>query len=358
MDEIGKRRLATTATALAGIVYFLAFAQSLPKELVIVPAWARSVARAPTSPRSSERGGGAAIPFRTAGRFGYFRTDGEILFAAPEPYGLALERREWAEYEKDSESFSIRAATGETSATARIAGYPFFAGERRFVLGPDQASVSELGRNGDVVWSHQFSSIVTAFCGGPRMAVFGLLDGELIGIDPSGEGLLSFSPGGSRIPVILGSAANADASLVAAVSGIDRQRLVVLEKRSTDYRVLYHRWLDSDFRRPISLSFTADGRRLVYESNEGISIWDVDTNSESSIEARYRAGAGSTARRGKLIVLQTGREDDVRLLCAALPDMRIVDAALPDGAALAAVEDDSIYICVGGDILRCDLEER
>ena len=122
--------------------------------------------------------------------------------------------------------------------------------------------------------------------------------------------------------------------------------------------LLYHRWLDSDFRRPIGISFTADGRRLVYETNEGVSIWDHDTNSESLIEARYRSGAGSTARRGKLIVLLTGREDHVRLLCAALPDMRIVDAALPDGAALAAVEDDSIYICVGDRILRCELEER
>ncbi len=133
------------------------------------------------------------------------------------------------------------------SPLARVAstGYPFFAAGRRFVIAPDQATVSELSKNGAVSWTYQFGAVVTSFDSCPSIAVFGLMDGRIVGLGPSGVVLIDFAPGGSHIPGVYGVAVSPDGLLVAAITGLDRQRLVVMEKRSSAYRVAYHHYLAS-----------------------------------------------------------------------------------------------------------------
>jgi len=287
MEELGKKRLVAAGAVIAGLSYFLICAFPLQKELILVPIWTRKVAQAPSAPGSfSMKGqatlGGASsgahsstpIPFRLGDRYGYFTAEGSILFAASAPYGVAIASDAFATYDRLSDGFTIESPEGADLARVSAIGYPFFASGRRFVIGPDQATISELTRTGASAWTYRFPSIVTAFDACTSLAVFGLMDGSIVGLDQAGKAMLNFAPGGSRIMGVYGVAASPDGLLVAAVTGLDRQRLVVMEKRSTAYRVVYHRYLASDYRRPVTIAFTSDGRRLEYESPSGVGVYD------------------------------------------------------------------------------------
>ncbi|MDA8427444.1 MAG: hypothetical protein M0Z80_15060 [Treponema sp.] len=357
MEESGTKRLAISGIILVGIAYFLVCAQPLPKELALIPVWARGLADAPATPASTPALGDVHS-FRLGDKFGYFSSSGKILFSAPVPFGLALSSDSYALYDKDSTGFSVRTPTGSELFKASIPGYPFFAAGRRFVMGTAQDSVSELDSSGHRAWTYEFPSIVTAFGASPGLAVFGLMDGSLVGLDRSGKDVMHFSSGGSSIPGIYGVAVSPDGDLVAAIAGLDKQRLVVLEKRYSAYRVTWHRWLDSDFRRPVAISFTSDGKRLMYEVPGGVGVFERDSRKGYTIAATTADRLGLSLRGWNIMVLLSGSQDSRRLICAAAPDRRLVDIPVSASQTFINLDGSSIYLGVDEDIVRLDLREE
>ncbi|HUW42541.1 MAG TPA: hypothetical protein VMV90_16165 [Rectinemataceae bacterium] len=357
MEESGTKRLVISGIILAGIAYFLICAQPLPKELALIPVWARGLADAPTAPASTPALGDVHS-FRLGDKFGYFSSSGNILFSAPVPYGLALASNSYALYDKDSTGFSVRTPTGSELFKASILGYPFFAAGRRFVMGPAQDSVAELDSSGHRAWTYEFPSIVTAFGASPSLAVFGLMDGNLVGLDRTGKEVMHFSSGGSNIPGIYGVAVSPDGKLVAAVAGLEKQRLVVLEKRYSAYRVTWHRWLDSDFRRPVAISFTSDGKRLMYEVPGGVGVFERDSRKDYTIAASTADRLGLSVNDWGILVLLSGSQDSRRLICAASPDRRLVDIPISASETFITIDGSSIYLGVDEDIVRLDLREE
>jgi hypothetical protein len=358
VEEIGKKRLGAALAVAAGIVYFVVCALPLRKEYVLAPVWARELDRAPQAAGSSLAPGATAYPFRLGGRFGYFDADGRLLFAEATPYGVALSRDAFAVYDRLAAGFSVRSPAGAEIARVAVPGYPFFGSGRLFVMGPDQCSVSELRQGGSVAWTRDFGSVITAFGASPSLAVFGLMDGTIVGIDTAGVPRLSFAPGGSRISGVYGVAVSPDGLLVAAVCGLDKQRLVVLERRSAAYRVTYHRWLESDFRRPVDMAFTSDGRRLVYEAPGGAGVYDVDTRTESLIAASAVGRVGASLDGSRVLVLLAGSGAERRLICAAPPDRRLVDLSIGASTAFLEVDGRSLFIGTDSHIVRLDLREE
>jgi len=374
MEEIGKKRLAAAGAVAAGLVYFLVCAIPLQKELILVPSWVRTVSSAladpaAAAPNPAAKGkaasplmAGAPIPFRLGDRFGYFRPDGSILFVSPVGYGVALAPDAFAAYDRLSEGFAIKSPNGQDLARVAAPGYPFFAAGRRFVIGPDQASVSELAANGSSIWNYQFPSIVTAFDACPSLAAFGLMDGSLVGLDRSGAAQLNFAPGGSRIACAYGIAVSPDGKLVAAITGADKQRLVVLEKRSAAYRVTYHRYLASDYRRPVYIAFTSDSSRLAYESPSGIGVYDARTRDESVVSVSADSRLGQTARNGEFMVFLSGTGLERRLVCASSPDRRVADLRVAASQSFVETRSDAsgdaLFLGLDDKIVRMNIEER
>ncbi len=358
MEEIGRKRLAAAVAVFAGIVYFLVCAFPLRRQFALAPVWARDLAAAPQAPGASPAPGKTAHPFRMGSGFGYFDEGGTILFAAPAPYGVAMAGDGFAAYDRLSSGFVVRSPSGAELSKSSLPGYPFFAAGRRFVLAPDQCGVAELAPDGSARWRRQFGSVITAFGAGASLAAFGLMDGSLVGIGPGGEELLSFAPSGSRLPGIFGAAVSPDGNLVAAVSGLDKQRLVVLEKRSSAYRVTYHRWLESDFRRPVAMDFSGDGKRLVYEAPRGVAVYDRDARMESLIAAEPYGRLGERLEGSRMLLLLAGRGLDKRLVCASPEDRRLVD--LPIRAADAFLESSgrSLFLGMDAELVRLDLREE
>jgi len=358
MEESGKRRLAAAAAVLVGIAYFLLCASPLGKQPVLAPVWARDVSSAAQAPGASPAAGAAARPFSLGGKFGYYDESGTILFAASAPYGVALSESAFATYDRLSTAFSIRSPSGKELARSGVPGYPFFAAGRRFVLAPDQCAVSELSPDGSARWTRRFGSVITAFGASPSLAVFGLMEGSIVGLDPSGEAQLDFAPGGSKLPGIYGVAVSPDGNLVGAVSGLYKQRLVVLEKRSSAYRVTYHRWLESDFRRPVAMAFTGDGERLVYEVPGGAAVYDRASRGESLIAAIPNGRVGEYLEGSRMVFLLAGDGASKRLVCVSPEDRYLVDLALRADDAFIDVRGRMIFLGADSGIVRLDLREE
>ena len=410
MEDTGKRRLAAAAVALAGLVYFFVCARPLPKALVLEPRWARtlgaasgeqaapasgqprpaastataatsSVAPAAGAPVAAGSAGLAAaaplsaspqggfdadsgwIPYRIAGNYGYFDEEGKVALKAASPFGVALAKGAYVAYDRLPESLLLRSASGRELARVAEAGYPFFAAGRLFVMRPGQSSVAEIGPDGKALWSRDFPSIVTAFDASPGLALFGLMDGSLVGVGADGAELLSFAPGGSRVAGVYGCAVSPDGLMAAAVTGLDRQRLVVLERRSSAFRVTYHRWLESDFRRQVSMAFTEDGRYLAYEIPSGLGVYDREKRAESKIAAAALSGVGlSSPERGLLLALEGGGASR-GLLVASPSGRRLFTAPFAAAESFLARRGDALFLGMAdgsgsASILRMDFKEE
>lgn len=400
MEESGKKKLGIALVVLAGIVYFFVFSIPLPKELVFSPTWSlklsgplaleapaqqpapadasargqkgqADMAKAPSKPLVSApfiKGDAAEnsglIPFNFGKLFGYFSRDGKLGFSQGLPYGLALSRSAYVAYDQTPESLVLKGPDGADRLKLNEAGYPFYSGERLFMMRPGQNSVAELDSDGRPVWQREFPSIITAFASNPNLAVLGLMDGNLVGIGSKGEELIKFSPGGSRIPGIYGCAVSPDGELVAAISGLDQQRLIVLEKRTTAYRVTFHHWLSSDFRRPVSMAFTPDSRYLVYEEPDGFGIYSRASRSESHVSSWTVKRLGYSLPGRDILLVIEGQGGDRKAVLGASPQGRRM-FTVPFNAAdgFLAEEDSALFLGMAqndgsSEIIRVDLREE
>jgi len=358
VEESGKKRLAFAAAAVFGIAYFLVAAVPLGKQLVLVPIWARDLRTAPPDPGASPEPGRSVHSYRMGGGFGYFDSGGTLLFSSRAAYGVALSDEAFAAYDRLSAGFSIRAVSGREQGSSSLAGYPFFAAGRRFVLAPDQCAVAELAPDGSTIWERRFGSVITAFGASPSLAVFGLMEGRLFGIDPRGEERLSFEPGGSRIAGVYGLAVSPDGEAVAALCGLDKQRLVVMEKRSSDYRVAHHRWLETDYRRPVTMGFSGDGQLLVYESEGGAAVFDRGSGKEYLVDVDLAGEPAALIQGSRILAFLSGAGGAMRLVCASPEDKRLVDLPLRASAAFLDTEGRSFFLGLDEGLIRLDLREE
>jgi hypothetical protein len=369
MEENGKRRLTCAIIAAVGLVYFFVCARPLPKELVLEPTWSRAIPPDAAAQKAAPWKEGRDLQsFRFRDSFGYFDKAGEAILALPQPFGAAVSDSAYILYDRLPESFSIKAPGGKELAKFSDTGYPFFGGDRLFMVHPGQSSVSELSSEGKRLWTHDFPSIITVFDSSPGLALFGLMDGSLVGLDKAGNEVLDFSPGGSRIAGIYGCAVSPDGELVAAISGFDRQRLVVLEKRSSAYRVTWHRYLAEGFRRPVSMAFTRDGKYLVFEQAGSLGIYDRAGRREESLVARNPSSLGLySPARGILLALESSVLSDGsperKLLCASPEGKRLFSLPFVADDASLGFSDDAVFLGMeAGDgsrsLARLDFKEE
>jgi len=277
-----RRNTAIAAVAVLFLAYGILAARPVPRETVLVPRWIASLDSGDAArfgePSSVPAAASVPIPFVLGDGFGYVDGNGRFVLNETKTGLVSVSRERWVEFDPNPRTAAIRSPDGGVLAVIDDpGGYPFFLDGRTFVMGDGQNSVAEIDGSGRTLWLFEFPGQITSVDAGAGLFMAGLLDGAVVLVDGQGRQAFLFEPGGSRIPVILGTAVSGDGSRLAIVSGIDRQRFLVLERFGSgpgDYRVVYHEFLGDGFRRPVRVAFVDGDRRAVFEREDGLGVYD------------------------------------------------------------------------------------
>ena len=356
----------------AGIVFFLAYffisARPIPLETVLVPRWLLSLeTEIPVyfgdspSQRSENRESSSLIPFELSGRFGFFDREGRFSVNQQRWGNVSLSAHHWAEYDAEPASIAINSSSGETlSIIEDPRGYPFFLDGRTFLINSEQNAISEIDAGGTVRWTYEFSSLLTCVDAAAGLLLAGTLDGYTGVLDNTGRLVFSFEPGGSRYPIIVGCAISRDGSNLAIISGINPQRFLALERYGTgEYRVVYHEFLDSDFRRPVYISFIEHDRWVIFERKGGLGVYEIGSRQSGKValtgELRTIDHSGG---QGLVFVIISQAENTQKLVGIRLPGRVFMKAPFKSDDMFLGRSDSQLFVGGRQSIISFDLERR
>jgi hypothetical protein len=253
------------------IIYAFFAARPVGEETVLSLKWLTSL----DSSAPVELESGNLVPFNFGGRYGYVDKDGAFTVNSPKHGYIEQSDSLFAEFSGREKKIAVNDSHGLNVFTMEDQyGYPFFRGERIFVIHSEQSSISEIDKSNNILWTYDFSSPLTCADASEDILVAGTIDGTIEIINKKGVKLYSGEPSGSRINAIYGCAASPSGTKAAVISGIDHQRFLVIEFSGGIWRITHHEFLGEGFRRPVFVKFVDGEQRIAYERDGGIAIYD------------------------------------------------------------------------------------
>ncbi|MFP4484782.1 MAG: hypothetical protein ACLFO1_07985 [Spirochaetaceae bacterium] len=270
------------------IVYLLLFPREMESELLVTRGWTASL-RSEASGAGDDADGqvttaadeGETVPFQLGEYFGLVTERGEIRHRGRALFGAALDQGRFSNFSRVSETIVVQDWTGALRQSIPEPGYPLLDAGRTLLFSPDGRTLSEWTPEDGPLWRRQFPSLVTDVSVARDAVGVAFLDGSVGLVIEKGGRMLRFEPRGSRIGITYGVAVNADASLMAAVSGLDPQRLTVLETSSDRLTPVRQRELENAYRRPVFLEFLTRDLMILEQRNAALL---VDVGDESEVE--------------------------------------------------------------------------
>ena len=141
------------------------------------------------------------------------------------------------------------------------------------VISTDRLSLKEFSLEGDLLWQVATPSVITVCTGSADRTLIGMLNGDFLMLDSSGDVLHSFVPGDSRLSVAYGAGMDADAGVSLLVAGADPQMAYLLEERGEELRLIQQFELGSDLRRNVMVDLPLTSLFAV-EQDDGLLLFD------------------------------------------------------------------------------------
>ncbi|MDR1411158.1 MAG: WD40 repeat domain-containing protein [Spirochaetaceae bacterium] len=351
------------------VSYFFLTARPVPVETVLLPQWLSSTESGypiyldGTSPPDGEGAAGengALLPFRLGNRFGYVDAYGRFSINRERKAALSISEDYWAEYEAVPGEIDIRGPRDEQAAlVAGSRGYPLFLDGRFFMISAEQNSLEALGVSGESLWAYNFAAPITDIDAASGFVLAGLLDGTVELLDQEGRRVFFFEPGGSRLSAIYACRISRDGTKLAIISGYDDQRFLFLEKLGDSYKVSYHEFISGGFRRAVHLAFIDQDRRVVFEREGGLAVYDIGSRSNIKIELEGRVnGIDGSGEDELLFVIVSQSESRKKLVGIRLPGEIIIEAPFRSETAFLRRKGDQLYVGGGGMLASFKLERR
>ena len=336
--------------------YFLVAARPVTDETILMPRWISTFeAEAPVHLGDFQAIGANAasrepLPFRAGSRYGFFSEHGSFLINEIAQGYISISENFWAQYIADPPYIHIMDAHGEVVLTIEDPqGYPVFLDNRIFIVGVEQNSITAIALDGRRLWQHDFRAPLTGIDAAAGRVLAGTLDGAIELLDQDGRPVIApFEPGGSRLQAIFGTAISSCATRLAVISGIDQQRFLLLEQAGDIFMVVHHEFLGSGFRRPVHISFADNDRRVVFEREGGIGIFDVAARTTVHLPLRGEIKVLDTCGEAPYLFVVTAMgENEKRLVTIRYPGVVIGDASFQSEFAFFARRGTRLFL--GGD---------
>jgi hypothetical protein len=226
---------------------------------------------------------GSIVPFSTSIKYGYFKKDGTLIMVRNLRSNVAMDERGWIEYDKSPSTMMLYSIGGSDSRIVHALGYPFFRTGRRFILRSDQKAISEMDQLGEILWSREFPSIITAFAVGKTIAVVGLLDGSLHEVNNKGEEIVEIRPTGSKVQCIYGTAVSDDGNILTLVSGQEPQMFLVFRKEASGFKLIKSQTLKPETQSSCAMGFSSDNGFELMVNKETSLYYRLSTNKSAQI---------------------------------------------------------------------------
>jgi hypothetical protein len=275
------------------VIYLFAAARPIPPETVLIPHWLSSLeseypvliaqdaaqdtakdagAEAVNAPDTAAAG---LIPFKVGTRFVYNNPPGVFSLKKERAGGVEINQGFWAVYGTGEEAIKARdPANNEVFTIPGDQGYPLFMDGRFFLVGDELSYLTALDDSGNPEWIYDFAAPVTDIDAAAGLVLCGFLDGTVELLDLQGKRIFYFEPGGSRLSVICACRISGDGNHLAVIAGYDDQRFLLLERSGDSWKVIYHEFLPGGFRREVHLAFVDGDRRVAFEWEGGLEIYD------------------------------------------------------------------------------------
>lgn len=318
------------------------------------PVWSKGVS---AGAAVASEAAGPSWYFRAADVFGYADLQGNLYYVGETMYNLSLSDTGFINYGSVPDHVVVMNTRGEFQYSIKTHGYPLLepSGQVLYSINTDRSGLRRIDSEGQVLWSVVFSApLATAALAGEQ-CVIGLLDGRMLLVGADGVVEHEQAAGRSRIPVALGSAFSGDRSRIALISGIEPQRLSVLQRREGQMATELELVLESDFRREVQLRFAADNRYLFYEVEQGLGVLDIRKGSRAQfiipgVLESMDADSGFAAAAFR-------RAEGSRLLVFRPPHSVLLSRDLAAEQLYVKVIGSSLILGLDGFILRADLLE-
>ncbi|MCL2477922.1 MAG: WD40 repeat domain-containing protein [Treponema sp.] len=327
------------------VLYFFIAAQPIPKETILVPRWIASLESGyPVSIKNNPEAS-TVIPFRLGNRFGYINDSGQFILNRTLQAGyLSFSPDCWAEYNAVPSNIDVYNPDNLLLMSIdNPGGYPLFMDNRVYLVGNEQNSISSLDDQGNVRWTYDFPAPLTCIDASGGFVLAGTLDGAIELLNDSGTSVYSTEPGGSRLAVILGCAVSADGSKLAVISGIDQQRFLLMEQSGNTYRVVYHEFLDSGFRRAVHINFIDNDSKVAYECEGGIGIYDMATRKSVRADLEGEITTLGSTDSKYLFIITSLAGNQKRLYMIRMPGIIFLDAPFRSENSFLFEQDNRIY---------------
>jgi len=341
------------------IVYFFVASRPISEETILIPRWITSLEANYPIPLNNihASGNGEPLPFSLGARYGYVGDDGRFIINRIAQGYISISERFWAEYISNPGYIEVMNPLGELVLNIENpGGYPLFLDNRIFIVGAEQNSLTAIGPNGQELWRHDFRAPITSIDAAGGHVLAGTLDGAIELLNPQGRLVIPpFEPGGSRLAAIFGCAISSDASRLAVISGIDNQRFLLLEEAGDIYRVIHHEFLGTGFRRPVHITFADNDRKVVFEREGGLGIFNIASRSSIKLplEGEIRVLDNSGEDPYFFVITAVG-PNRMRFVTIRYPGVIIIDAPFESDTAFFARRGSRIFL--GGDYTMASFE--
>ncbi len=267
------------------ITYFFVFGRHLPSEITYIPLWVEDLKITDIFARNSDQ---FPKSFRLNGKFGYLYNNGKITYMEDLLYGVAADGNGFISYSRQNDVLVIRDIDGQFLNTIDLAGYPFFSGNRRFIISYDNNRISEINNTGTIIWQKTFSSSITEISAVPSLVFIGTVDGKFSLIDSMGTVVFSHATKTSRINVVYGGTVSENGDHILTVSGIDPQLISLWSRDSDGYRIDASWEIDQELRRHAVTGFSDDDLFAFVEAEDELFFLELKKNKVKSIQITGR----------------------------------------------------------------------
>jgi hypothetical protein len=341
MTRFNKKH-ALIAVVVVLLLYALIAAGRVTEETVLSLNW---ITLLETNSAGHPPPGEPLIPFELGGYFGYVSTGGHFSINKLKKSYISMSDNLWAEYGARDENITVKDQFDETVFNIENGhGYPFFLDSRSFIVHTEQNSISmldtaavESGGAAKIVWTYDFSSPLTCVDAAAGLLLAGTLDGAIELINSEGRRIYFSEPSGSRVATIYGCALSRDGKKIAVVSGLDKQRFVLIEQSGASWRVTFHEFLEEGLRRNVYVAFVDNGGKIVFERENSLGVYDTRARAVYKVPLDGKIVAlDDSGVDGMLFLVTSQNESDKKLVGIKFPDIVMIEAPFSSAGSFLA----------------------